>query len=142
MQQNDRSPAPLPPETKRTLTPEPVSEQGRIEDSPRFRSADAIERRLASMEAELAYLRKVARARVPRNGFGGTIQRLRESKNYSMAQLARLSGCSKPSLSRIERQERPNIKLHNILRLAAGLGLRPSEVFSAYERDNLPNDGK
>jgi len=101
-----------------------------------------MERKIASMEEELAYLRKLARARVPRNGFGGTIQRLRESKNYSLAQLARLSGCSKPSLSRIERQEQPNIKLQNILRLAAGLGLRPSEVFSAYERDNLPNDGK
>ncbi len=88
------------------------------------------------------HLRKMGKVREPRKGFGGTIQRLRESKNLSLTELARLSGCSKPSVSRIETQEIPNVKLRNILKLASGLGLRPSEVFAEYERENPPNNGK
>jgi len=57
-----------------------------------------------------------------------------------LAELARLSGCSKPSVSRIETQEHPNVKLRNILKLASGLGLRPSEIFAEYERENLPDN--
>jgi transcriptional regulator with XRE-family HTH domain len=100
-----------------------------------------LQQKIAELEAEVAHLRKVGRMREPRKGFGGTIQRLRESKNLSLTELARLSGCSKPSVSRIETQDIPNVKLRNILKLAFGLGLRPSEVFAVYERENPPDNG-
>jgi DNA-binding Xre family transcriptional regulator len=100
-----------------------------------------LQQKIAELEAEVAHLRKVGRVREPRKGFGGTIQRLRESKNITLSELARLSGCSKPSVSRIETQDVPNVKLRNILKLASGLGLRPSEVFAEYERENPPNNG-
>lgn len=114
-------------------------EQRRKDDLPSSGSAEELQQKVARLEAQLACLRRTGRVREPRSGFGGTIQRLRESRNLSLTQLARLSGCSKPSLSRIETQDEPNIKLHNILRLAEGLGLRPSEVFAAYERENPPH---
>ena len=102
-------------------------------------SDSLLQEKIAKLEAENTHLRKVGRVREPKHGFGGTLQRLREQKNLSLTELAHLSGCSKPSVSRIERQDAPNIKLCNILKLAAGLGLKPSEVFAEYEKENAPH---
>lgn len=96
-------------------------------------------RKLTDLEAELQRIRSTGRVREARKGFGGTIQRLRESMKMSLAELARRSGCSKALLSRMERKDDPNLELHNISKLAAGLGLRVSELFEEYERDN-PTD--
>jgi DNA-binding Xre family transcriptional regulator len=138
MNTNDSSQTRIATEIMRPQRLQFPLEQRRKEDLSSSGSAEELKEKIAKLEAQLACLRRTGRVREPRSGFGGTIQRLRESRNFSLTQLARLSGCSKPSLSRIETQDEPNIKLRNILRLAAGLGLRPSEVFAAYERENPP----
>lgn len=104
-------------------------------------SADSLLRgKIAELEAEVVRLRRVARVgREPRQGFGGTIQRLREAKGMSLSDLARASGCGKPLVSRIETSSAPNIELRNLTKLASGLGLRPSEVLAAYESENPQN---
>jgi DNA-binding Xre family transcriptional regulator len=130
------------PESAQPSTSRIALEQGGDGNLTSSGSAESMQDKIARLEAEVAHLRKVGRVREPRKGFGGTIQRLRESKNLSLTELARLSGCSKPSVSRIETQDVPNVKLRNILKLASGLGLRPSEVFAEYERENPPNDGR
>lgn len=104
-------------------------------------SADSLLRKkLAGLEAEVARLRRVVRVgREPRQGFGGTIQRLREAKGMSLSDLARASGCGKPLVSRIEREDAPKVELRNLIRLASGLGMRPSELLAAYESENPQN---
>ena len=134
MSKRDSSKAQIAPEYAQASTPRPDLAHGREEES--------LQRKIAELEAQVVHLRKVGGVREPQKGFGGTIQRLRERKNLSLTELAQLSGFSKPSLSRIEQLDDPNVKLRSILKLARGLGLRPSEMFAEYELQNPPNNGK
>lgn len=108
-------------------------------------SADSLlAQKIVELEAEVARLRKVARARLgrqPRPGIGGTIQRLREVRGIGPRQLGEKSGCGSALVTQIETRDHPNVTLHNLEKLAGGLGLRLSELVDAYEKENPPNDG-
>lgn len=107
-------------------------------------SADSLlTEKIAELEAEVARLRQLARARLgrqPRKGMGGTIQRLREAQGVGPRQLGEKSGCGSALVTQIETRDHPNVTLRNLEKLAGGLGLRLSELVDAYEKENPPTD--
>ncbi len=53
------------------------------------------------------------------------IQELREVKGWSQAELARRSGVSQSTISRLEARTTPSIDLNNLENLASALGCDP-----------------
>lgn len=109
--------------------------------SPPVESACSAElaKKVEELEAEVKRLRGLAKERAPRPGIGGTIQRLRISRGIGPRQLSDRSGVSCSFISMIEKRDHAGIALRNIVKVAAGLGIRPSELIEAYERDNAQN---
>ena len=64
--------------------------------------------------------------------FGATVRKLRASKGLSQEALADAAGVHRTYVGSIERGER-NPTLSNVVRIAAALGLRTSELLKAME---------
>ena len=67
--------------------------------------------------------------------FGNTIKKLRKTKNLTLSDISKQSGIQLATLSRIENNKMTG-SLKNHLRLAKALGLKLSELFEEYEKDN------
>lgn len=58
---------------------------------------------------------------------GKTMRAIRKERGLSQEELAHLASIDRSHLGRIERGER-NLSIRNVLRIAAALGCRPSEL--------------
>ena len=56
-------------------------------------------------------------------GLGEHIRKLRKRRGFSIGELARESGVSKPGILNIESNPSPNPRIDTLVKLAAGLGL-------------------
>lgn len=66
--------------------------------------------------------------------FGLTVRRLRLSRNISQEKFAEIVGLHRTYISEVERGTR-NIALINIIRIAEGLEINPSELFHEMEKE-------
>lgn len=66
--------------------------------------------------------------------FGHTIKELRLSKNISQEKFAEIVGLHRTYISEVERGAR-NVSLINIIRIAEGLEIKPSELFRRMEKE-------
>ena len=64
--------------------------------------------------------------------FGRRVRDLRQQQGLSQEELAYRAGIDRSYLGGVERGER-NVALQNILRIASGLGVDPSVLFSVFE---------
>ena len=71
----------------------------------------------------IAAMRHVAEAR----RFGDHVRKRREARGYSQERLAEGAGLHRTFIGRVERGE-TNVTLYNIIRLARGLGVKPSQL--------------
>lgn len=85
--------------------------------------------RIKELEEQLANARKLGRTkREPVDGFGGVIQRRRESLGMTLTELSNNSGVSKGLISRIESDPKSSPNLRTIHSLARGLKTTASEL--------------
>jgi len=92
--------------------------------------------RIAELEEELARAKRMAHCpHDPKPGIGGAIQRLRQREELSINQLAEASGVSKGQISRLEREDDPNVEIHTLRKLVIPLGSSLSEIFAAVEAE-------
>lgn len=63
-----------------------------------------------------------------RRAFGRRVRDLRNARGYSQEKLAERSGLHRTYISSLEQGER-NVGLENVHALAAGLGVRPADLF-------------
>lgn len=75
----------------------------------------------------------------PKPGIGGAIQRLRQREELSINQLAEGSGVSKGQISRLERDDDPNVEIHTLRKLVIALGSSLSEIFDEVESEEQNN---
>ena len=66
-----------------------------------------------------------------RAAFGRRVRSIREAAGFSQEALAERSGLHRTYISSLERGHR-NVGLDNILRLAAALGVQPSELLESW----------
>jgi transcriptional regulator with XRE-family HTH domain len=66
--------------------------------------------------------------------FGLTVRKLRLSKNISQEKFAEIVGLHRTYISEVERGTR-NVALINIVRIAEGLEIKPSELFLRMENE-------
>jgi transcriptional regulator with XRE-family HTH domain len=59
--------------------------------------------------------------------FGEEVRKRREVRGYSQERLAERAGLHRTFIGRVERGE-TNVTLYNIIRLARGLSIRPSQL--------------
>lgn len=67
---------------------------------------------------------------------GKTLRRLRKDRNLSLSDIARASGVHLATLSRIENNKSSG-SLSNYFGMAKALGLKLSELFQEFEKDNV-----
>jgi len=92
--------------------------------------------RIAELEQELARTKRMARCpHEPKPGIGGAIQRLRQREELSINQLAEASGVSKGQISRLEREDDPNVEIHTLRKLVIPLSSSLSEIFAEVEAE-------
>lgn len=65
--------------------------------------------------------------------FGRAVRRARRERDMSQETLAQASGLAAKHVSEIERANR-DVRLTTMLQIAAGLGLRSSELMALYEQ--------
>ncbi len=66
--------------------------------------------------------------------FGRAVRRARRDRDMSQEALAQAAGLAAKHVSEIERANR-DVRLTTFLQIANGLGLRPSELMTLYERE-------
>jgi transcriptional regulator with XRE-family HTH domain len=72
--------------------------------------------------------------------FGSTIKKLRKAKKLTLSDVSRESGIQMATLSRIENNKMTG-SVNNHFGLAKALGLKLSELFKEFEKDNIPELG-
>lgn len=87
--------------------------------------------RIKQLEAELARVKMLGRTRrEPIEGFGGVIQRWRETKGIGLRELATRADVSAGLISRLEQDPQADPRLNTITKLAAALGTNASGLLA------------
>jgi transcriptional regulator with XRE-family HTH domain len=73
--------------------------------------------------------------------FGRAVRRLRSAKGFSQEAFADAVGVHRTYMGAVERGE-TNISLDNVVRIAAGLGIKVSSLFSEAEHESVPAERK
>lgn len=68
--------------------------------------------------------------------FGKQIRALREAQHLSQEKLAELCGVHRNYIGRVERAE-TNVKFDSVIRLSAGLKVRPERLFKIIPKQTL-----
>lgn len=66
--------------------------------------------------------------------FGARVRELRERAGFSQEEFAHLAGLDRSYIGQVERGER-NVSLFNIIKMAKGLNVPPSKLFSTLDGD-------
>lgn len=88
----------------------------------------------------MPYQKRGERGGPAEQAFGRLIRELRRERGLSQEKLAELSGCDRSYLSYIERGiNSPSLSM--VFQLAAGLGVRPSELVGRVEAEVIDPSG-